>query len=213
MLRHLSRRYTSLPIYVTENGMAEVEGRDDPRRVKFYDDHLKVLLMARDQDGVDVRGYFAWSLLDNFEWAEGFSKRLASWMWTTQRKSVRRKQAIAPSRACYITFVGIRTTAPGETAEASRRRRLVGSGLADNASSFATAAITTSAMLDARVFSQLVRKAGPRHASWEPVQDCGYASAIVWHGPDWYSRPTSLSTMGRMILLDLHQASKCPLEL
>lgn len=75
VLRHLSRRYTSLPIYVTENGMAEIAGRDDPRRVKFYDDHLKVLLMARDQDGVNVRGYFAWSLLDNFEWAEGFSKR------------------------------------------------------------------------------------------------------------------------------------------
>ncbi len=74
LLTRVSNQYTKLPIYVTENGMAEVEGLDDPRREKFYENHLRAVLSAR-QQGADVRGYFAWSLLDNFEWAEGYAKR------------------------------------------------------------------------------------------------------------------------------------------
>ena len=74
LLVRVSRDYTKVPIYVTENGMAEVMSDEDPRRVRYYDDHLKSVLAAR-AAGADVRGYFAWSLLDNFEWAEGYSKR------------------------------------------------------------------------------------------------------------------------------------------
>ena len=71
LLLRVAREYTKLPIYVTENGMSET---NDARRVKFYDDHLKALLDAR-AAGADVRGYFAWSLLDNYEWAEGYASR------------------------------------------------------------------------------------------------------------------------------------------
>ncbi len=71
LLVRVSTEYTKLPIYVTENGMSET---DDSRRVAFYDAHLKAVLAAR-QQGADVRGYFAWSLLDNFEWAEGYASR------------------------------------------------------------------------------------------------------------------------------------------
>jgi beta-glucosidase len=74
LLVRVSKEYTKIPLYVTENGMAEVEGEDDPRRVRYYDEHLKAVLTAREQ-GADVRGYFAWSLLDNYEWAEGYNKR------------------------------------------------------------------------------------------------------------------------------------------
>lgn len=74
LLVRVSDDYTKLPIYVTENGMAEVEGDDDPRRVKYYDDHLQAVLNAKKR-GADMRGYFAWSLLDNYEWAEGYNKR------------------------------------------------------------------------------------------------------------------------------------------
>jgi beta-glucosidase len=74
LLVRVSNDYTKVPIYVTENGMAEVDGDDDPRRVRYYEDHLKAVLAAR-AAGADVRGYFAWSLMDNFEWAEGYSKR------------------------------------------------------------------------------------------------------------------------------------------
>jgi beta-glucosidase len=71
LLVRVSRDYTKLPIYVTENGMSET---NDERRVEFYDGHLKAVLAAQEQ-GADVRGYFAWSLLDNYEWAEGYSSR------------------------------------------------------------------------------------------------------------------------------------------
>jgi beta-glucosidase len=71
LLVRVSRDYTKLPLYVTENGMSE---NNDDRRVAFYDDHLKAILDAQKQ-GADVRGYFAWSLLDNYEWAEGYVSR------------------------------------------------------------------------------------------------------------------------------------------
>lgn len=74
LLVRVSSDYTSLPLYVTENGMAEVAGLDDTRRVAYFDEHLRAVLAARAQ-GADMRGYFAWSLLDNFEWAHGYEKR------------------------------------------------------------------------------------------------------------------------------------------
>lgn len=74
LLRRVAADYTAIPLYVTENGMAEEEGMDDDERVAFFDSHLKAVRDIR-AAGVDVRGYFAWSLLDNYEWAEGYSKR------------------------------------------------------------------------------------------------------------------------------------------
>ena len=70
--------------------MAETAGIDDQQRVRFHDDHLEMLRRAR-AEGVDVRGYFAWSLLDNFEWAEGYSKRfgLVEVDFATQKRSPR----------------------------------------------------------------------------------------------------------------------------
>ncbi|MEU4328029.1 GH1 family beta-glucosidase [Nonomuraea dietziae] len=61
------------PVYVTENGCSYPE-LDDQARVDFLDGHLAALRAAQDE-GVDVRGYFVWSLLDNFEWAEGYHQR------------------------------------------------------------------------------------------------------------------------------------------
>ena len=71
LLVRVSTEYTKVPIYVTENGMSET---DDARRVRYYDLHLQAVQEARKQ-GADVRGYFAWSLLDNYEWAEGYASR------------------------------------------------------------------------------------------------------------------------------------------
>jgi beta-glucosidase len=74
-------RYGSLPMYITENGAAfydppkTVNGRiDDPLRVAYYRDHLRAAREAI-QAGVDLRGYFAWSLMDNYEWSLGYTKR------------------------------------------------------------------------------------------------------------------------------------------
>lgn len=80
LLLSLHRRYPDVPLAVTENGAAfdDEVGPDgqvhDPRRVAYLHDHIEAVGAAMDA-GADVRGYFAWSLLDNFEWAYGYSKR------------------------------------------------------------------------------------------------------------------------------------------
>ncbi len=80
LLVHLRRAYTQIPIYVTENGAAfpdyvDPEGRvDDAERIDYLEAHLQAARQAI-AEGVDLRGYFVWSLLDNFEWTAGYSKR------------------------------------------------------------------------------------------------------------------------------------------
>lgn len=82
MLAKFHARYGSKmpPIYITENGCSYNDGPDaggrvrDARRIAYLDGHLSALKTAMDQ-GIDVRGYFTWSLLDNFEWAAGYSQR------------------------------------------------------------------------------------------------------------------------------------------
>jgi beta-glucosidase len=83
VLLWVNQRYGggTLPIYITENGAAfydpphTIDGRvDDPLRVEYYRQHLRAAHEAM-QKGVNLRGYYAWSLLDNYEWAHGYSKR------------------------------------------------------------------------------------------------------------------------------------------
>jgi beta-glucosidase len=77
----VTERYGKLPLYVTENGAAlydpphAVDGAvHDPLRVWYFREHLKAAHDAI-RGGADLRGYFAWSLLDNYEWSLGYSKR------------------------------------------------------------------------------------------------------------------------------------------
>ena len=80
VLKRVAADYPPVPLYVTENGAAfedEVgpDGSvDDPRRVEYFDGHLRACHDAI-AAGVPLHGYFAWSLLDNFEWAMGYSRR------------------------------------------------------------------------------------------------------------------------------------------
>lgn len=69
VLKHL-KKYDK-PIYITENGLADAK---DSKREKFIVDHLKWVYKAIEQ-GVDVKGYFHWSLIDNFEWDKGFKPK------------------------------------------------------------------------------------------------------------------------------------------
>ena len=75
------------PIFITENGIAD---KTDQLREKFIKNHLRWIWKAI-QDGVDVRGYMYWSLLDNFEWAEGFAPRfgLVEIDYTTLERKIR----------------------------------------------------------------------------------------------------------------------------
>jgi beta-glucosidase len=77
----IKERYGDIPLYITENGAAFYDppvasnGRiDDPLRIDYIQRHLSAAHTAISR-GVDLRGYFAWSLLDNLEWSLGFSKR------------------------------------------------------------------------------------------------------------------------------------------
>jgi beta-glucosidase len=81
LLVRLGVEYENLPpLYITENGAAydddvSADGRiHDEERTRYIADHIRAVSEAI-KDGADVRGYFVWSLLDNFEWAWGFNKR------------------------------------------------------------------------------------------------------------------------------------------
>lgn len=81
-LRRVRDRYPDVPpVYITENGAAFydpptalADPHPDPMRVRYLRDHLRAIHRAIGE-GCDVRGYFGWSLLDNYEWAQGFAKR------------------------------------------------------------------------------------------------------------------------------------------
>lgn len=93
LLKELHETYPMPPIYITENGMAgddhliDDEVNDDVR-VNYLDRHLHAVNSAV-QQGVDVQGYFVWSLMDNFEWAEGYDKRFGIFYvdYKTQRRT------------------------------------------------------------------------------------------------------------------------------
>ena len=95
-LVRVARDYPGIPLYVTENGAAypDTVGADgsvhDPDRVAYFDAHLRACLDAI-AAGAPLAGYFAWSLLDNFEWAWGYSRRfgLVYVDYPTQRRIVK----------------------------------------------------------------------------------------------------------------------------
>ncbi|MFA9558374.1 GH1 family beta-glucosidase [Evansella sp. AB-rgal1] len=79
VLTYVKERYGNLPIYITENGSCyneePVDGSvKDTGRIQYLQKHLTSLSRAI-ESGVNIQGYLTWSLLDNFEWAEGYSKR------------------------------------------------------------------------------------------------------------------------------------------
>ncbi|XP_028061792.1 beta-glucosidase 12-like [Camellia sinensis] len=82
ILLYVKKKYNNPLIYITENGIDEAnnatlsleEALADNMRIHYYYHHLSFLLQAI-KDGANVKGYFAWSLLDNFEWSSGYTVR------------------------------------------------------------------------------------------------------------------------------------------
>lgn len=93
--KFLQERYKR-PLIITENGLSSmdwvtVDGKvHDPQRIDFLQRYLRELRRAI-SDGVDVRGYFQWSIMDNFEWAEGYKERfgLIHVDYTTQKRTLK----------------------------------------------------------------------------------------------------------------------------
>ena len=73
-LTRIAKTAPGLPIVVTENGMADATSPDDPARIAYLADHIEAARRAM-AEGVPLKGYFVWSLLDNYEWALGYAKR------------------------------------------------------------------------------------------------------------------------------------------
>ena len=96
LLKRINDDYPGVPLLITENGAAypEVPSADgevhDARRVDYLDGHLRACHDAL-AAGVDLRGYFVWSLMDNFEWAEGYRKRfgVVHVDYTTQKRTLK----------------------------------------------------------------------------------------------------------------------------
>ncbi|CAN8320706.1 unnamed protein product, partial [Cochlearia groenlandica] len=82
MLNYLKDRYPNIPMFITENGFGDLEKPEttlkellnDTRRIHYMSGYLDALKEAM-RDGANVKGYFAWSLLDNFEWSYGYKVR------------------------------------------------------------------------------------------------------------------------------------------
>ncbi|MEA3174056.1 MAG: beta-glucosidase, partial [Gammaproteobacteria bacterium] len=92
----LDRDYELPPLFITENGAAyrdivEQDGIKDEERRAYIESHVRALADAM-QAGADVRGYFVWSLLDNFEWAAGYTKRFGIYYvdYETQARILKR---------------------------------------------------------------------------------------------------------------------------
>ena len=87
-----------VPIYILENGIADAA---DNKRAKFISDHVRELWKAINICGVPVKGYYHWSLIDNFEWARGYSMRFGLYEVNYQTKQrIRRKSADIFEKIC-----------------------------------------------------------------------------------------------------------------
>lgn len=126
-LQWVARRYANPPVYITENGAAfydapvAEQGRvHDPLRVNYLQKHLRAIHTAI-AAGCDIRGYCAWSLLDNLEWAHGFSKRfgIIHVNFQTQERTLKDsayfyKEVIATNGAVLATVPAVPSTWRGE---------------------------------------------------------------------------------------------------
>ncbi|XP_030026885.2 myrosinase 1 [Manduca sexta] len=79
LLQWITKTY-NVPIIVTENGYADFDGLEDNARVSYYKHYLNALLHAIYEDRSNVTGYFAWSLMDNFEWDDGYVSRFGLYL-------------------------------------------------------------------------------------------------------------------------------------
>lgn len=83
LMNYIKQKYGNPRVLITENGMDDANSPlipignalKDTKRIKYHHDYLSNLLAAIKEDGCNVRGYFVWSLLDNWEWAAGFTSR------------------------------------------------------------------------------------------------------------------------------------------
>jgi len=98
VLKRVSDDYTKIPLFITENGAAFDDSLapdgsivDDSARIDYLSSHVEAARKVC-ECGVNLRGYYVWSLMDNFEWAHGYSKRfgLVHVDFQTQKRTLKR---------------------------------------------------------------------------------------------------------------------------
>lgn len=94
VLRYASR--LNVPLIITENGIA---ARDDQKKIKFMKRHVDILEKCI-KDGIDVRGYFYWSLIDNYEWLQGLDARFG--LYKVDFNTLKRKPTNAAAYYSYL---------------------------------------------------------------------------------------------------------------
>ncbi|XP_063629966.1 lactase/phlorizin hydrolase-like [Cydia splendana] len=108
-LTDVHKRYSSPEIYVTENGWSSHGGLQDDDRVRYYRAALADLLDVLDE-GVQLKGYMAWSLMDNFEWMEGYTERFG--LYEVDFESAERTRTARKSALVYKHIIANRVIDP-----------------------------------------------------------------------------------------------------
>ncbi|XP_024142564.2 lactase-phlorizin hydrolase [Oryzias melastigma] len=105
ILKFIKDEYGNPPIIITENGVSErgSENLNDEHRSYFYEKYINQVLKAYMLDGVDIRGYTAWSLMDNLEWATGFGERFG--LFYVNRSNPELPRVAKASVSFYSTII------------------------------------------------------------------------------------------------------------
>uniref|UniRef100_A0A1B0CYE3 Uncharacterized protein n=1 Tax=Phlebotomus papatasi TaxID=29031 RepID=A0A1B0CYE3_PHLPP len=95
LLRWIKKEYNNPDVIITENGWSDDGQLDDIERIEYLKRHLKEILGAIQQDGCNVKGHTTWSILDNFEWMQGFTEKfgIVSWDEESPRRERRPKKS------------------------------------------------------------------------------------------------------------------------
>ncbi|PSN48334.1 hypothetical protein C0J52_03416 [Blattella germanica] len=129
LLVWIKQEYNNPPVFVTENGYADLEGLHDMSRTNYFIDYMAEMLKAMHEDQCNVIGYTAWSLLDGFEWKEGYTEKYGLYAVNfsdPMRRRIPKDSAyvlsnIAQTRQLPIHFVQVidDTNMPGDNAQES----------------------------------------------------------------------------------------------
>nr|CAH7741390.1 unnamed protein product [Callosobruchus chinensis] len=113
LLKYLKDTYNNPEIIITENGYSDTGELEDDKRISYIKQHLNVILEARDEFGVNVSAYTVWSLMDNFEWVDGYQSCFG--LYHVDFSDPKRKRTIKKS-ALYYRDV-IKSRCPEEKCE------------------------------------------------------------------------------------------------
>jgi len=104
VLNWAANEYGNPDIYITENGLSDRQGNtDDLQRIYYYKHYLNQVLKAIQLDGVPVKGYYAWSLMDNMEWAMGYTEKFG--MHSVNMSSPDRERTPKESSKWYARLI------------------------------------------------------------------------------------------------------------